>query len=155
MTVDHKLASPHFHVQIQSRPLAVDNKWLIYYIYIYAFSRRFYPKRLTLHSSYSFYISSALAFPGKRTHDLGVAGAMLYQLSYKRAISPRYILLYNITKIICTSVGLCHCLMLDNRMWLKNVLLKLPYFKLLMMPPPLFVSYPQCSCLDANICHNE
>ncbi len=37
---------------------------LIYiYIYIYAFSRRFYPKRLTLHSSYSFYILSALAFP--------------------------------------------------------------------------------------------
>ncbi len=30
------------------------------YIYIYAFSRRFYPKRLTLHSSYSFYILSAL-----------------------------------------------------------------------------------------------
>ncbi len=29
------------------------------YIYIYAFSRRFYPKRLTLHSSYSFYIFSA------------------------------------------------------------------------------------------------
>ncbi len=27
-----------------------------YKIYIYAFSRRFYPKRLTLHSSYSFYI---------------------------------------------------------------------------------------------------
>ncbi len=25
-----------------------------FYIYIYAFSRRFYPKRLTLHSSYSF-----------------------------------------------------------------------------------------------------
>ncbi len=25
------------------------------YIYIYAFSRRFYPKRLTLHSSYSFF----------------------------------------------------------------------------------------------------
>ncbi len=36
-----------------------------FYIYIYAFSRRFYPKRLTLHSSYSFfYIWSALAFPG-------------------------------------------------------------------------------------------
>ncbi len=33
--------------------------WLLsviffFYIYIYAFSRRFYPKRLTLHSSYSF-----------------------------------------------------------------------------------------------------
>ncbi len=56
------------------------------YIYIYTFSRRFYPKRLTLHSSYSFYILSALAFPGNRTHDLSVASAMLYQLSYRKAI---------------------------------------------------------------------
>ncbi len=56
------------------------------YIYIYAFSRRFYPKRLTLHSSYSFYILSTLAFPGNRTHDLGVASAMLYQLSYRKVI---------------------------------------------------------------------
>ncbi len=54
------------------------------YIYIYAFSRRFYPKRLTLHSSDSFYILSALAFPGNQTHDLGVANAMLYQLSYRK-----------------------------------------------------------------------
>ncbi len=30
------------------------------YIYIYAFSRRFYPKRLTLHSSYSFYSTSMM-----------------------------------------------------------------------------------------------
>ncbi len=29
-------------------------EWNYIYIYIYAFSRRFYPKRLTLHSSYSF-----------------------------------------------------------------------------------------------------
>ncbi len=58
---------------------------ITFYIYIYAFSRRFYPKRLTLHSSYSFYILSALAFPGNRTHDLGVASAMLYQLSYRKA----------------------------------------------------------------------
>ncbi len=56
-------------------------------IYIYAFSRRFYPKRLTLHSSYSFYILSALAFPENRTHDLGVAIAMLYHLSYRKAVS--------------------------------------------------------------------
>ncbi len=41
-------------------------------------------KRLTLHSSYSLYILSALAFPGNRTHDLGVANAMLYQLSYRK-----------------------------------------------------------------------
>ncbi len=57
----------------------------IFTIYIYAFRRRFYPKGLTLHSSYSFYILSALAFPGNRTHDLGVASAMLYHLSYRKA----------------------------------------------------------------------
>ncbi len=34
-----------------------------------------------------FYIWSALAFPGKRTHDLGVASAMLYHLSYRKAES--------------------------------------------------------------------
>ncbi len=56
----------------------------IIHIHIYAFSRRFYPKRLTLHSS--FYILSALAFPGNQTHDLGVASAMLYQLSYRKAL---------------------------------------------------------------------
>ncbi len=61
------------------------------YIYIYAFSRRFYPKRLTLHSSYSFYILSALAFPGNRTHDLGVARAMLYHLSYRKVDSVCHI----------------------------------------------------------------
>ncbi len=61
--------------------------YIYIYIYIYAFSRRFYPKRLTLHSSYSFYILSALAFPGNRTHDLSVASAMLYQLSYRKAMA--------------------------------------------------------------------
>ncbi len=29
---------------------------------------------------------SALAFPGIRTHDLGVASTMLYQLGYRKAI---------------------------------------------------------------------
>ncbi len=28
---------------------------------------------------------STLAFPGNRTHDFGVASAMLYQLSYRKA----------------------------------------------------------------------
>ncbi len=32
------------------------------------------------------YILSALAFPGNRTHDLGAANAMLYQLSYRKAL---------------------------------------------------------------------
>ncbi len=54
------------------------------YVYIYTFSRRFYPKRLALHSSYSFYILSALAFPGIWTHDLGIASSMLHYLSYRK-----------------------------------------------------------------------
>ncbi len=69
--------------------------YIYIYIYIYAFSRRFYPKRLTVHSSYSFYILSALAFPGNRTHDLGVASAMLYQLSYRKATDAKTIKLDN------------------------------------------------------------
>ncbi len=57
------------------------------FTFTFTFSRRFYPKRLTVHSSYSFYIISAFfCFPGNRTHDLGVASAMLYQLSYRKAV---------------------------------------------------------------------
>ncbi len=37
-----------------------------------------------------FYILSAFAFPGNRTHDLGVASAMLYQLSYRKALMFAY-----------------------------------------------------------------
>ncbi len=33
-----------------------------------------------------FYIWPALAFPGNQTHDLGIASAMLYQLSYRKAV---------------------------------------------------------------------
>ncbi len=47
------------------------------YIYIYAFSRRFYPKRLTVHSGYTF-ILSVCVFPGNRTHNFCAANAMLY-----------------------------------------------------------------------------
>ncbi len=32
---------------------------------------------------------SALAFPGNRTHDLGVASAMLYYLSYRKAFKKK------------------------------------------------------------------
>ncbi len=38
------------------------------YIYIYAFSRRFYPKRLTVLSGYTF-VLSVCVFPGNRTHN--------------------------------------------------------------------------------------
>ncbi len=32
-----------------------NTRWVLLYIYIYAFSRRFYPKRLTVHSGYTFF----------------------------------------------------------------------------------------------------
>ncbi len=32
---------------------------------------------------------SALAFPGNRTHDFGVTSAMLYHLSYRKALMNR------------------------------------------------------------------
>ncbi len=37
-----------------------------------------------------FFFLSALAFPGNRTHDLGVPSAMLYHLSYRKARESRY-----------------------------------------------------------------
>ncbi len=36
---------------------------LIVIIYIYAFTKRFYPKRLTVHSGYTFFVSLCV-FPG-------------------------------------------------------------------------------------------
>ncbi len=46
------------------------------YIYIYAFSRHFYPKRLAVHSGYTF-VLSVCVLPGNRTHNLCAANAML------------------------------------------------------------------------------
>ncbi len=40
--------------QLQSRAKACCRKYI--YIYIYTFSRRFYPKRLTVHSGYTFFV---------------------------------------------------------------------------------------------------
>ncbi len=66
------------HIPVSKNTLERDfHECLIVKLFTFTFIRRFYPKRLE-HSSYSFYISSALAFPGNRTHDLGVASAMLY-----------------------------------------------------------------------------
>ncbi len=36
---------------------ALNETNLASHIYIYAFSRRFYPKRLTVHSGYTFFVS--------------------------------------------------------------------------------------------------
>ncbi len=46
-------------------------------LHLFAFSRRFYPKRLTVHSGYTF-VLSVFVFPGNRTHNLCAANAILY-----------------------------------------------------------------------------
>ncbi len=82
----------------------------------FTFSRRFYPKRLTLHSSYSFYIWSALAFPGNRTHDLGVANAMLYQLSYRKAVLCVYLVFEsNLNQTLCSRQIFSDCFYRQHR----------------------------------------
>ncbi len=53
------------------------------YIYIY---QTLLSKATYIAFKLQFYILSALAFPGNRTHDLGVASAMLYHLSYRKAV---------------------------------------------------------------------
>ncbi len=60
----------HTHTHIFLISLPVTYLWELFHktrntftFYIYAFSRRFYPKRLTLHSSYSFYIFISSCFP--------------------------------------------------------------------------------------------
>ncbi len=47
---------------------------LSHFIYIYAFSRRFYPKRLTVHSGYTFFVSVCV---GIEPTTFALANAML------------------------------------------------------------------------------
>ncbi len=65
----------HQPIVLQIRPINIQAR--LQAIYIYAFSRRFYPKWLTVHSGYSFFLSVHV-FPGNRTHNLCAANGMLY-----------------------------------------------------------------------------
>ncbi len=52
------------------------------YIYIYSFSRHFYPKQLTVHSGlYIFYVH---VFPGNQTHNRCAANAMQCSITEPR-----------------------------------------------------------------------
>ncbi len=64
------------------RPKNADELKAIY-IYIY---QTLLSKATYIAFKLQFHILSALAFPGNRTHDLGVASAMLYHLSYRKAV---------------------------------------------------------------------
>ncbi len=50
---------------------------IMYELNKHVFSRRFYPKRLTVHSGYTCFLSVHV-FPGNRTHNLCAANTMLY-----------------------------------------------------------------------------
>ncbi len=50
--------------------------WAYVYIYMYAFSKRFYPKRLTVHSGFTF-VLSVCVLPGNLTDNLCAANALL------------------------------------------------------------------------------
>jgi len=77
----------HTHIYIyRERERERENTTLtFYFIYIYAFSRRLYPKRLTVHSGYTF-VLSVCVFPGNRTHNLCAANAMLQPLSHRNTM---------------------------------------------------------------------
>ena len=69
------------------------------------FSRRFYPKRLTVMCAYILRMGG----PGNRTHYPGVTSTMLYQLSYNALpiagegdVMPHHLL------GLCTKIGRAH-----------------------------------------------
>ncbi len=128
--------------------------YIYIYIYIYAFSRRFYPKRLTLHSSYSFtFFLSALAFPGNRTHNLGVASTMLYHLSYRKAHIYVCICIYMCVYMcvyiyvciyICMYIYMYVCVYICHESWPWTLLHTPPEVTL----PPLGLSLSYRSLID-------
>ena len=97
-----------------------------YPLYIYMpFSRRFYPKRLTV----SHVCILRMGGPGNRTHYPGVTSAMLYQLSHRRTTGMirlklstdlKYLGLYLLSiKIIkLDSVGLSFTVLMKNQVYL-------------------------------------
>ncbi len=66
------------------------------YIYIY---QTLLSKATYIAFKLQFLHLSALGFPGNRTHDLGVANAMLYQLSYRKAVG-QYIIYHHIYDLV-------------------------------------------------------
>ncbi len=51
-----------------------------------------------------FFFLSGLAFPGNRTHDLGVASAMLYYLSYRKAFLQESYLLSILETVVLLNI---------------------------------------------------
>ncbi len=73
--------------------------WSFIYIYIYAFSRHFYPKRLTLHSSYSFTFYQLLL-------SLGIEPMILALLAPCSTFELQ-------ESFISTFISTTHCLMMN------------------------------------------
>ncbi len=61
----------------------------------YAFSRRFYPKRLTVHSGYNFKFKLCV-FPGNWTHNLLCCWCNALPLSHRNTVHLIFCILYRI-----------------------------------------------------------
>ncbi len=68
------------------------------YIYIYAFSRCFYPKWLTVHSGYTF--SLVHVFPGNRTHNLLHCWRNALPLSHRNIMSSIKHVLWSASSVL-------------------------------------------------------
>ncbi len=81
-----ELTAPHSHTNFTQTKKALslnrvqygpEAPYIYIYIYIYAFSRRFYPKRLTVHSGYTFFYQYVCSL-GIEPTTFCAANAMLY-----------------------------------------------------------------------------
>ncbi len=85
------------------------------YIYIY---QTLLSKTTYIAFKLQFYILSALAFPGNRTHDVGVASAMLYHLSYRKALYA-FLICFPV-KVIMHKRFICMHLYKQKPSWLAS-----------------------------------
>ncbi len=107
---------------------------LYIYIYIYAFSRRFYPKQLTVHSGYTF-VLSVCVFPGNRTQNL--CAALLFMLSFASFSFDSLLLL---SFLISFSLTLSFFVPCFDHFW-SSLFLALSIFSLSVIPFLSFICY--------------
>ncbi len=113
---------PEFSCRCILQPHAPLKSHTHTHTHIFTFSRRFYPKRLTVHSGYTF-VLSVCVFPGNWTHNLCTTNAMLYHWAkgtllshptFKRVYSPnnfKFMLLKNVLiNVMCMDSCFCSTL---------------------------------------------
>ncbi len=141
----------------------IKDQSIYYYIYMYAFSRRFYPKRLTVHSSYTF-VLSVCVFPGNRTHNLCAANAMLYHwatetlLYYWRCgelliivvITHAYDCVGCVGVCVCVCACVCVCVFIQTEMSSARPVYLITAWFLGNQPARVVEDCSVCACADAR-----